>query len=258
MDEKKEITLPEAPKLNPFIAIFARMWALWAVISFAATFLIIFIPSMATKLVKNPKGIWWFILIAKWWNTTWLYLVGSPITVYGKEHFQKGKTYVVTSNHNALLDVPLLCPFVPGANQTIAKDTFTKVPIFGWYYARGSVLVNRDSVASRKKSFDLMKAALKAGFHMCIFPEGTRNKTGNPMAKFQDGAFKLSRDTKTPIIPCVIIGSAKACDIRYPFFFVPTPIKLHFLPPVEPEDLTIEALKLKVFTIMHDFYVANS
>ena len=197
-------------------------------------------------------------MIAKWWNTTWLYLVCSPLKVYGKEHFKKGTTYIVTANHNAMIDVPLLCPFVPGANQTIAKDSFTKVPLFGWYYARGSVLVNRESEASRKKSFELMKAALAEGFHMCIFPEGTRNKTDKPMAKFQDGAFKLSRDTKTTIIPCVNIGTAKACPIHETLFLLPTKLQLHFLPPIEPEDLTIEALKQKVFTVMEDFYVRNS
>ncbi|MFP5041026.1 lysophospholipid acyltransferase family protein [Parasediminibacterium sp. JCM 36343] len=242
-------------KPNIFKAAFARVWAVWGIVSFAATFLIIFIPSMATKLVKNPKGIWWFILIAKWWNTTWLYLVGCPLKVYGKEHFQKGETYIVTANHNSFLDVPLLCPFVPGANQTIAKDTFTKVPIFGWYYARGSVLVNRESVASRKRSFDLMKTALKQGFHMCIFPEGSRNRSDKPMGKFQDGAFKLSRDTKTSIIPCVIIGTAKATPIHEPLFLFPTPLQLHFLPPVAPENMTIEALKEKVFNVMQEFYI---
>ena len=245
-------------KPNILLAIFARIWALWGIVTFVGTFLIIFIPSMATKLVKNPKGMWWFILISKWWNTCWLYLIGSPLKVFGKENFKNGTTYIVTSNHNALLDVPLLCPFVPGANQTIAKDSFTKVPLFGWYYARGSVLVNRDNVASRKRSFELMKDALKQGFHMCIFPEGTRNKTDKPIAKFQDGAFKLSRDTKTPIIPCVIIGTKKACPINESFFLLLARLEIHFLPPVNPDDLTIEALKEKVHTIMQEFYLAHS
>ena len=245
-------------KPNFLIAVFARIWALWGIITFISTFLLIFIPSMATKLVKNPKGMWWFILLSKWWNSLWLILIGSPLKVYGKENFKKGTTYIVTSNHNALLDVPLLCPFVPGANQTIAKDSFTKVPLFGWYYARGSVLVNRDNVASRKRSFELMKDALKKGFHMCIFPEGTRNKTDQPIAKFQDGAFKLSRDTKTPIIPCVIIGTKKACPIHDKLFLLPTRLEIHFLTPIEPEEMTIEVLKQKVHTIMQDFYVSHS
>lgn len=244
------------PNYEPsfFNKVFGRIWAFWGLLSFALTFLIIFIPSMATKLIKGTKGIALFILIAKWWNTTWLYMVACPIRSYGRHHFKSGGPFVVTCNHNALIDVPILCPFVPGANQTIAKDSFAKVPIFGWYYARGSVLVNRDSVASRKKSFGLMKAALEAGNHMCIFPEGSRNRTDAPIAKFQDGAFKLSRDTKTPIIPTIIIGTAQACPIHIPFMLIPTPLEIHFLEPVLPGDDTIEVLKDKVHRKMTAFY----
>jgi 1-acyl-sn-glycerol-3-phosphate acyltransferase len=118
------IIVPKRKKYNLFTLFFARIWAIWGVLTFAITFLIIFIPSMATKLVKDPKGMWWFILVSKAWNATWLYLILSPLKVYGKEHFKKGNTYIVTANHNAMLDVPLLCPFVPGPNQTIAKDSF--------------------------------------------------------------------------------------------------------------------------------------
>ena len=103
-----------------------------------------------------------------------------------------------------------------------------------------------------------MKDALKKGFHMCIFPEGTRNKTDQPIAKFQDGAFKLSRDTKTPIIPCVIIGTKKACPIHEKLFLLPTRLEIHFLTPIEPEEMTIEVLKQNVHTIMQDFYVSHS
>jgi len=239
---------------NFFTKIFARIWAFWGLITFVITFFIILIPSLATKLIKDPIGMKWFILLAKWWNSFWLFLVACPLKVYGKEHFGKGKVYIVTANHNALLDVPLLCPFVPGANQTIAKDSFTKIPFFGWYYARGAVLVNRESVISRKKSYELMKDALKKKFHMCIFPEGTRNKTDLPLAKFQDGAFKLSRDTKVPIIPCVITGTRRAMPIHESFFFLPTALEIHFLPPVEVGNETIEELKEKVHFIMTEFY----
>lgn len=256
--EPKVQLLPNGVQKPSIFKLFiGRIWACWGVVSFALTFLVIFIPSMATKLVKDPKGVALFIQIAKLWNTVWLWMVGCPLKVVGKENFQKGTTYIVTCNHNGFIDVPILCPFVPGANQTIAKDSFAKVPIFGWYYARGSVLVNRDSVASRKKSFELMRAAIQKGFHMCIFPEGTRNRTTQPLAKFQDGAFKLSRDSKTPIIPCLIIGTAKCSPIHIPFYLFPTPLSIHFLPPVFPENNTIEQLKQKVYSIMESYYVWN-
>jgi 1-acyl-sn-glycerol-3-phosphate acyltransferase len=237
--------------------IFARIWALWGIISFIATFLIICWPSFATKLISNPKGIHWFIKIAKWWMKSWLYLVGCPIKVVGVSNFKKGETYIVTANHNALLDVPMLCPFIPGANQTIAKDSFTKVPIFGWYYARGSVLVNRKSIVSRKKSYDLMKAALKNTFHMAVFPEGTRNKSNQPIAAFHDGAFKLAVDTGNSIIPTVILNTKKAMPVTEFFYLFPHKVEMHFLPAVEVANKTAQQLKDEIHAIMTAYYNAH-
>jgi 1-acyl-sn-glycerol-3-phosphate acyltransferase len=46
-------------------------------------------------------------------------------------------------------------------------------------YRTGSILVDRKSETSRRDSFAKMKEALDMGLHMCIYPEGTRNKTPN-------------------------------------------------------------------------------
>ena len=246
-------------KVKPgiLLQIFARIWAFWGLISFAGTFLIILIPSLLTKLIKDPKGMWWFISIARGWQWTWLHLIGCPVTIKGKEHFEKGKTYIVTCNHNAMLDVPLSAPFIPGPNQTIAKKEFTKIPLFGFYYARGSVLVDRNSDASRRRSFDDMKAALKKGFHMCIFPEGTRNKSTEPLKQFYDGAFKLAVDTKTSVIPAVLLHTKKAMPSDKKFWLVPHPVAIHFLPAIDVEGYTSKELRDKVFNVMRDYYVAN-
>ena len=73
--------------------IFARVWALWGLISFVVTFLIIFLPSMASHLFKDEKkGQMYFISVSKWWMNVWLILVGCPVTVRGKENFITNKT----------------------------------------------------------------------------------------------------------------------------------------------------------------------
>ena len=56
-----------------------------------------------------------------------------------------------------------------------------------------------------------MKDVLKKGMHMCIYPEGTRNRSNEPLKKFYDGAFKLAVDTGTSIIPSLIFNTRKAC-----------------------------------------------
>ncbi len=226
-------------------------------VSFITTFLIFFIPSMLTWLMPDPVGQRVFIGIARLWMNIWLRLVGCPVTVRGQEHFQKGTSYVVTCNHNSLMDVPLSSPFIPGANKTIAKTSFAKVPLFGFYYMKGAILVNRKSEKSRKVSFEKMKAVLKKGIHMCIYPEGTRNRTAEPLKKFYDGAFKLATDTGTAIIPTVIFNTKKALPVNKPFFFTPVRLHMHFLPPVAVNGKTTDEVRETVFGIMKDYYLAN-
>ena len=235
--------------------IFGRIWALWGLITFLITFLIIFIPSMLSHLMDDPKGQKYFIAVSKIWMNTWLFLIGCPVKVSGKENFKPGESYIVVFNHNALLDVPLSAPFVPGANKTIAKASFAKIPLFGSFYSRGSVLVDRTNDRSRSKSFEAMKKVLAKGMHMCIYPEGTRNRSDAPIKIFYDGAFKLALATKKDIIPCVIIGTKKAMPINKKFFLLPVKLKLHFLPAVTSADKTVTELKEKVHSEMVKEYV---
>ncbi|MEO6611409.1 MAG: lysophospholipid acyltransferase family protein [Chitinophagaceae bacterium] len=238
--------------------VFARIWALWGMISFIATFLIFFIPSMLTWLLPDPLGQRIFCGISRIWMRIWLTLVGCPFRIKGREHFEKGKSYVVACNHNSLMDVPLSSPFIPGANKTIAKSSFTKVPLFGFYYMKGAVLVNRKDEMSRKVSFDKMKAVLKKGMHMCVYPEGTRNRTNEPLKSFYDGAFKLAMAGDVAIIPAIIFNTKKALPLTKAFYFMPTRLEMHFLEPITTGTQTKEELKEKVFNVMKDYYVQHS
>jgi 1-acyl-sn-glycerol-3-phosphate acyltransferase len=237
--------------------IFARIWCAWGLLTFIATFLVIFLPSMLSYLMDEVKGQRYFIKISRIWMRIWLFLIACPVKVTGKENFIEGRNYIVVFNHNALLDVPLSSPFVPGANKTIAKASFSKVPLFGWFYKKGSVLVDRKDDKSRSKSVDAMKMVLASGMHMCIYPEGTRNRTSEPLKKFYDGAFILAASTGKEIIPCVITGTKKAMPINKPFYLLPAQLKMHFLPAVSPANLTATALNQKVFLIMKDHYVSE-
>ena len=220
-----------------------RIWAIWALVWFIVTFLLIFPFSMIAYLIPDPMGQRYFIIVSRIWMMIWLPLVGCPVRVKGWQHFQKGKSYIILFNHNALLDVPLSAPFVPGPNKTIAKDSFARVPLFGWFYSKGSVLVNRKSEQSRKKSFLEMKNVLQRGMHMCIYPEGTRNRTSAPLKPFYDGAFKLSIDSGHSIIPCVIFGTKEAMPTHIPFYLLPHILRMEFMEPISPEEQTVESLK---------------
>jgi len=255
---KGSILLTGNYKMRIIKNIVGRVFALWAILTFVALFLVIFIPSMLCWLIPEPAGQRLFIGTARIWMMIWLPLTGCRYRIKGKAYFKKGTTYIVAFNHNSMMDIPLSAAFVPGANKTIAKSSFTKVPLFGLYYIKGAVLVNRKSEQSRRESFEKMKRVLQKGIHMCIYPEGTRNRTADPLKKFHDGAFRLSVDTGAAIIPTIILNSKKIVPINKTFYFWPGKIEMHFLEPVSPASMTTGQLKEKVFAIMKEYYLLNS
>lgn len=241
--------------MNLLKNIFGRIWAIWGLVIFVATLLIAVIPIWIAGIFPEPKRTETFRRASKAWMVVYLHLIGCPIRIKGKQHFKKGETYVVTCNHNSLMDIPLSTPFIPGPNKTIAKTEFAKVPLFGLIYKRGSVLVDRKSDESRRRSMDEMKKVLALGMHMCIYPEGTRNKTGEPLKSFYDGAFKLASDTGTPIMPTLIFNTSKVLPTNKKFMLLPYPISMHFLEPIPvTKGENVTELKEKVFRIMWDYY----
>jgi len=157
-----------------------------------------------------------------------------------------------------MIDVPVSVPFMPGANKTIAKVELARIPIFGLFYKRGSVLVDRKNEESRAMSYIKMKEVLEMGLHMCIYPEGTRNKTDEPLQRFHNGAFRLSMDSQKPILPAIIFNSKKVLPRKF-FFFWPAKIELHYLKPVSQKDFSSpEKLKETVFNLMKEYYLENS
>jgi len=228
-------------------------FALWALFTFIVTFLVFFLPAMITWLIPEPRGQDIFIRISRLWMNIWLNITGCPLTVKGKENFKSGKTYIVIFNHNSLMDVPISCPYVPGPNKTIAKSSFAKIPLFGFYYKKGSVLVNRKSEESRRQSYEKMKKVLNNGMHMCIYPEGTRNRTDEPLKPFHDGAFRLAVDSKHAIIPALIFNTKKVLPTGKFFYFRPSKIEMHFLPEINAASDAGE-LKRQCFETMKAYY----
>jgi 1-acyl-sn-glycerol-3-phosphate acyltransferase len=251
---------PDAPrKQNLLTELWGRICALWALILFVVTMLLFFIPFLLfSYFAPDPKKTRRFIRYSRVWMGVFLTGIGSPLRIKGKEKFRKGETYIVVFNHNSLMDVPISAPGVPGGSKTIAKTSFAKVPLFGMLYRTGSVLVDRNSEASRRESFTKMKEVLDMGLHMCLYPEGTRNKTNNPLKTFHNGAFRLALSTGKAIIPAIIFNSKIVLPPAKPFFVRPHKLGPHFLDPIVPQPgENIESLKQRTFAIMWDYYVTH-
>ncbi|MCW3117532.1 MAG: phospholipid/glycerol acyltransferase [Chitinophagaceae bacterium] len=238
--------------------ILGRIFAIWGLLLFVITMLIFLIPFLLFSYSRpDPLKNIRFITMSRVWMKVYLTLIGCPLKVTGKENFSKGESYIVVCNHNSFMDVPITSPAIPGGNKTIAKAELAKTPIFGLMYKTGSILVDRKSETSRKESFAKMKQVLDMGLHMCIYPEGTRNKSDEPLKPFHDGAFKLAVASGKSIIPALIFNTRDILPANK-FFLWPHRMQIDFLPPVAIKPgATYQQLKEEVFMIMKDYYVAH-
>ena len=237
--------------------ILGRIFALWAIIVFSGTLLIIIIPVWIISSQPEPKKTIALFKIFIVWMKLFFVLIGVRRIFKGRENFKKGQNYIVICNHRSFMDVPLSSPGIPGANKTIAKAGMARIPLFGLIYKSGSVLVDRKSEQSRKASYSKMKEVLGMGLHMCLYPEGTRNKTAEPLQRFHDGAFRLAIDTQKPIIPAVIFYTSIVLPRNKTFYFWPHKVEMHFLPPITVKDRTVEDIKVEAFDEMKNYYTAN-
>lgn len=239
-------------------AIAGRIWCLWALVVFMPTMLIAILFYLPCFLLPEPQKAGWHRKVSRVWMSFFLAAIGCPLKISGEEHFQKHTAFIIICNHNSLLDIPVTTPFMPRANKTIAKKSMSYVPIFGWIYSFGSVLVDRNNDASRRKSYQKMKDVLNMGLDMLIYPEGTRNNTNDPLKSFYDGAFRLAEETGKPLLPVLLFNTRKALPRKKIFYLWPHKLHMVILPPIEIQQKDAKMLKSEAFKIMWDYYQQNA
>ncbi|WPQ62058.1 1-acyl-sn-glycerol-3-phosphate acyltransferase [Chitinophaga sancti] len=234
-----------------------RIYALYVLMIFTIFMLIFLLPMWLVSFYSLRTRVRRFVKSGRLWCRIMMPMIGCPVRTKGRENFAPGQAYIIVCNHNSFMDIPATYAGIPGIHKSLAKKEMVNAPIFGIMYKIGSVLVDRKDPASRKHSFVEMKEVLRNGMHMLLYPEGTRNKTDQPLKEFYDGAFSLAIDTKKPILPTIIRGTKEIMPPGKTFFAWPHAVKMEFLPPISTIGYTLEdmeELKAKVFRIMWEHY----
>lgn len=238
--------------------IIARLLGIWALLMFVMSMCIFIWFYFICFFLSDPIKTKWHRFVSQISMRLFLYSSFCRFKVNGKEIFNGLENCIIVCNHNSLIDIPISNPFLPRANKTIAKKSFIYVPLFGWVYQFASVIVDRNDNKSRIQSFEKMKQVLNSGLDMLIYPEGTRNKSSNPLKSFYDGAFKLAVDTQKPIVPVVLLNTKKILPAKPILYLTPGKIIMNILPPIYPAGHTVSSLKLLVFETMSAYYLEHN
>jgi 1-acyl-sn-glycerol-3-phosphate acyltransferase len=237
---------------------FRTLYKVWVFLVFTV-FMIILLPGIVLPFLFGLR--FGSIGYAFLWLWSWIFSMLTFIRYefYGRENFKKGKSYIYVSNHTSFLDLPGIAMLIPGQFRPLAKKELKKIPIFGWIAQAATVIVDRSSTESRKKSIDRLKTALKQGISILIFAEGTQNRTKALLQPFHDGAFRIAVDTQQPILPMVVIGAGKlmppgTIDLK------PGKIRIYVGTEIPTAGLTpkdVTALKQRTFDEMTQMMVKN-
>ena len=144
---------------------------------------------------------------------TLLSRLNISVDVEGVEKIGQNGQYLIVSNHKSIID-PLIVEVAlknKGVNSLwIAKKELYNSFFFGMFTRNGgTILLDRDS-KQMSSFFKSIKASVAEGYSICVFPEGTRNKTEAPLAEFKDGSQIIAVKNRLQILPMYIKTNANA------------------------------------------------
>lgn len=123
----------------------------------------------------------------------------------GLEDIDPARPYLVASNHQSLVDIPLLC-LLPWEMKWIAKTELFKIPLVGWMMQMaGDIALDRRQRAGAQALLRA-KGYLQKGCSVMVFPEGTRSRDSR-VHEFTDGAFALAIKAGVPVLVVAVEGS---------------------------------------------------
>ena len=177
--------------------------------------IIVFFPFLLL-FTSRTKFYPQFFLIARWWALFILYGMGFFPRIKREQKLVKGESYMLVANHTSMTDIMLMLATVKNPFVFVGKKELVKIPLFGYFYKRTCILVDRGNQRSRKEVFDSAQRRLNNGTSICIFPEGgVPDDTSILLDSFKDGAFRLAIDHQIKIVPIVFYDNKK----RFPYIF---------------------------------------
>jgi 1-acyl-sn-glycerol-3-phosphate acyltransferase len=157
-----------------------------------------------------------FFKMAQIWAGFIIYGMGFWPVIKREASMEKGRSYMLVANHTSVLDIMLMLLVARNPFVFVGKAELARIPVFGFFYKRTCILVNRSDAHSRQAVFKQASERLKSGVSICIFPEG-----GVPedmdiiLDSFKDGAFRLAIEHQIPVVPISFYDNKK----RFPYYF---------------------------------------
>lgn len=179
------------------------------------------------------------------------YTLLSRPSFYGNKNLPAGRSLIVISNHQSMFDAPPIVWSLRRHNlKFISKKSLGKrLPSISYNLRKsGAALIDRkDREQSLAEILKLGQRAEQNNYSVCIFPEGTRNKSGE-IQSFKPGGIKTLLDAMPSalVVPFVVRDNSKLHKNGYFPLCVGKHLRYYALEPIERGKLSNDEIINKV------------
>ncbi len=177
--------------------------------------IIVFLPLLAISTLSEKWYPQFFWLARNLWARPILLGMGCPQKIEWEQRMERGKSYMLVANHTSMLDIMLMLRISKNPFVFVGKKELVKIPLFGFFYKRVCILVDREDHRSRTGVYRRAQRRLDQGLSICIFPEGGVPEEDKLLDDFKDGAFKMAIAHNIPVVPMTFYDNKK----RFSFTF---------------------------------------
>lgn len=132
---------------------------------------------------------------------------GIDLVVEGPVGLLDAEAFVVMSNHQSNIDIPVLFHALRSRLRMVTKTEMFAIPVIGRaMHESGFVEVDRGDRAQAIASLRGAARALASGTSIWIAPEGTRSVTGE-IGRFKKGGFVMACEAGARILPVGLWGT---------------------------------------------------
>lgn len=173
-----------------------------------------------------------------------VFISGTKVTVIGEENVPKDRAVLYTPNHRSIFDVILTYIRCPRRTGYVAKKETKKVPLFStWMKLMNCQFLDRSDLRAGLQMINNCVSLIKDGCSICIFPEGTRNKTyEQDVMEFHEGSFKIAEKTGCTVIPVTICNTENIFETHIPKI-KRAHVIIEYGTPIETKDMPREEVR---------------
>lgn len=193
--------------------VFWTLWRVWFYVVMGVVIIVLF-PLLFISILSE-KFYPFFFQLARIWARVILFASGFYYTIEREQEIISGKSYMFVANHTSMTDIMLMLVVVKNPFVFVGKKELAKIPLFGFFYKRTCILVDRSSSKSRMEVFARAQKRLAQGLSICIFPEGGVPDEAILLDDFKDGAFRLAIEHQIPIVPITFPDNKKRMSYTF-------------------------------------------